>query len=62
MNSYKVTFEDGNTIVTSMNATLEQAKTYYLGKYFNFGDTDECPKDKMLKAVKVETLTKEDHT
>ena len=54
MNSFRVTFEDGNTLVTDMNASLEEAKAYYVGQYFQFGDTDECPSDKMVKAVLVE--------
>jgi len=54
MNSFKVTFSDGNTIQTGMNATLEEAEEYYVGTWFNFGDTEEQPKDKMVQAVKVE--------
>lgn len=57
MNTFKITFEDGNTITTGMNATLEQAEKYYIGQYFNFGDTEAIPYDKMVKAVKVEQLT-----
>ena len=56
MNAFKVTFEDGNTLTTSMNATLEEAQKYYIGTPFQFGDTDECPHDKLVKAVKVEQL------
>ena len=52
----KVYFEDGNTLTTQMNATPEQIEKYYLGKRFQFGDTEEHPKDKMAKAVKVEIL------
>lgn len=54
MNSYKVTFENGDTIVTGMNATLEQAKAYYVGQSFQFGDTEETPHDLIVKAVSVE--------
>lgn len=57
MNAFKITFEDGNTIHTSMNATLANAQAYYLGQRFQFGDTDECPKDRLVKAVQVEQLT-----
>jgi hypothetical protein len=49
-----VTFEDGNTLVTGFNGTLEEARAYYVGKFFNHGDTDSHPKDKMVKAIKVE--------
>ena len=53
MNTFKVIFEDGNSLVTEMNADLEEARRYY-GQYFNFGDTDEHPQDKMVKAIAVE--------
>lgn len=58
MNTVKVYFEDGNTITTSINANLKEATKYYLGKSFQFGDSEECPQDKMVKAVKVEILKK----
>jgi hypothetical protein len=54
MNSFRVQFEDGNTMYTGFNGTLADAQAYYLGQYFNFGDTDLCPKDRMVKAVLVE--------
>lgn len=51
--SVKVTFSDGNHLTTSINADLEGAKQYYLGKTFNLGSGEN---DKMAKAVKVELL------
>lgn len=57
MQTYKVTFADGNTLVTNMNATLDEARRYYVGQSFQFGDTDEHPADLMIKAVKVEALS-----
>jgi len=56
MKAYTVTFSDGNTLVTSMNATLEEATAYYTRNCFNFGDTEECMKDRMVKGIKVEAL------
>ena len=56
MNSFRIDFEDGNVIHTDMNATLEQAQEYYVGKSFQFGDRPEHPKDKMVKAVSVTQL------
>ncbi len=56
MKAYKVTFEDGNNFISEMNATLKEARAYYVGKYFQFGDTEEHPKDKMVKAVSVEEI------
>lgn len=56
MKTYKVTFADGNQVTTGMNATLEQAKNYYVGRSFQFGDTEETPNDYMVKAVSVEEV------
>jgi len=56
MNTYKITLSDGNTMTTSMNATLDEAKKYYIGVYFNFGDNDFGEPDRMVKAVKVEEI------
>lgn len=52
----RVTFADGNTVYSEMNATPEEARAYYIGQSFQFGDTEECPRDKMVKAVAVELL------
>jgi hypothetical protein len=57
MNDYKVIFEDGNELVTGFNGTLEDAADCYLGNYFQFGDTEECPKDKLIKAIIVREVT-----
>jgi hypothetical protein len=48
----KVTFANGDTISTSINATLQEAQKYYIGQYFNLGIED----DLMTKAVKVEQI------
>lgn len=56
MKTVKVYFEDGNTLTTSINGTKKEIEKYYIGKLFQFGDTEECPTDKMVKAVKVEFL------
>lgn len=56
MKTAKVYFEDGNTLITSINGTKQQIEEYYIGKSFQFGDTEEHPQDKMIKAVKVEFL------
>jgi hypothetical protein len=54
MQDITVHFEDGNKIHTSINGTNEEIEKYYIGTYFNFGDSDECPQDKMVKAITVE--------
>lgn len=56
MRAIRVTFEDGNTIVTDINGTDDEIRQYYIGKSFQFGDTHECPEDKLVKATKVEFL------
>jgi hypothetical protein len=56
MNAYKVTFEDGNTLVTNFNGSIKDASVYYIGTLFQFGDTEEHPTDMMVMAVKVEAI------
>jgi hypothetical protein len=56
MNAFKITWDDGNTTTTDMNATLDEAKRYYIGQWFNFGDTDWNVKDDMHTAVEVVQL------
>jgi len=56
MKTIKVTFEDGNTIITSINGTVFEILSYYLGQPFNFGDTQEHPTDKIATAIKVDFL------
>ena len=50
----KVTFDDGDHLTTRINADLEGAKKYYLGKRFPFEGSDE--EEIMKKAVKVEEV------
>lgn len=52
----KVTFADGNHLVTPINGTKEQIRQYYIGQEFQFGDTEEHPGDLMIKAIAVEFL------
>lgn len=58
----RVTFEDGNTVDTGINLTLEEARDYYLGKdrkgrVFNLGSgADGAEEDNMVKAVSVEEI------
>ncbi len=35
MRSVKVTFNDGNTLVTSVNGTDAEIRAYYIGQSFN---------------------------
>lgn len=54
MRSIRVHFEDGNTIDTNINGTDDEIRQYYVGQSFQFGDTEAHPRDKMVKAVRVE--------
>jgi len=54
MTYVEVTFENGNTIRTGINATLDEARRYYIGQAFELDE--ERP---MVKAVKVEELVDE---
>lgn len=38
MNTFEVTFSNGDKVVTGFNGSIEDAKAYYLGKRFNLGD------------------------
>ena len=59
MNTFRITFTTGDVIVTSMNASLQKATEYYTNNYFNFGDTQEHPADKMGRGVSVVQLNRE---
>lgn len=50
MNEYKIIFENGDYLYTRMNATLDEAKAYYLGKLFNLGSVG----DDMQKCVSLQ--------
>lgn len=61
MKTYKITFQNGDSMVTRMNDSfvsekLAEAKEYYLNNWFNFGDTEANPKDFMVKGIFVEEL------
>lgn len=48
----KATFDDGDTIITRINGTIEDAKAYYLGSVFNLGATS----DNLRRCVFVEEV------
>ncbi len=52
MITVKVTFSDGDSLVTRINASLEGAKKYYLGNVFNLGVVE----DRLVTAVNVELV------
>ena len=52
MNTYKVTFSNGDYLYTQLNASIEEAKAYYLGNIFNL-----CTEaDNLQKCVDMEEV------
>ena len=56
----KVTFDDGNTVITGINGTEDEVRDYYaLGKIFNIAGPDltgDGPSDNMVKVTDLEFL------
>lgn len=52
MKEYKITLENGDYFVTRMNASLKEAREYFLGKVLNVGTVG----DDLQKIIKVEEL------
>lgn len=56
---FRIGFENGDSLETGFNGTLEEAKAYYLGHVFNLGAVD----DDMQRCNSVEQLpTKVEHS
>jgi hypothetical protein len=53
MITVRVRFADGDEIITGINTTLEGAREYYLGKWFNVGIG---PDDNMQRAIAVDLV------
>lgn len=49
---FRIGFENGDSLETGFNGTLEEAKAYYLGCVFNLGAVD----DDMQRCNSVEQL------
>lgn len=52
----QVLFENGNEIVTDFNGNFDDASNYYVGKRFQFGDTDQHPEDYLVKCIAIKEL------
>jgi hypothetical protein len=52
MIAVKCTYENGDTTITGINGTFEEAKEYFLNKIFNIGSVE----DNLQKCVKVEKI------
>lgn len=53
MKTIRVSFNNGDFLITSINGTREEIEKYYLGNFFNIGRGES---DKITIAVKVEFL------
>jgi hypothetical protein len=52
MNTFKVTFGNGDHLITGMNATLKEAEDYYIGNWFSlYGEERD-----QVEAVEVDQL------
>lgn len=47
----KVTFDDGNSLITGFNGTIEEAKGYYVSQLF---EMNEC--EPMVQGISVELI------
>ena len=56
MKAVKVTFSDGDSLVTSINGTIEDIRTYYIGQEFNLGQPYDPTLDRVVTGVGVEEL------
>jgi len=54
MQTIKVYFENGDSLVTDINGTREEITEYYVGKTFNLGDG--AGGDLITKCTKIEFL------
>ena len=52
MKTFKVIFDNGDSLITGLNGSLEDARNYYLGTIFNLGIVD----DDMHRCVSVEEV------
>lgn len=52
MKTVKVTFDNGDNIITNINGTKSEIKEYYIGSIFNIGTYKDC----LAKAISVEFL------
>jgi hypothetical protein len=49
----KCFYEDGDTAITKINCSFEEAKSYFVGKVFNTGSVS----DNMVKCVGIDDIT-----
>jgi hypothetical protein len=56
MRSIKVTFNDGNTVVTSVNGTDAEIRAYYIGQSFNLTLDESLSLADMPIGISVEFL------
>lgn len=52
MKTAKVTYDNGDSIITNINGTEFEIKEYYIDNIFNIGTYEDC----LVKAISVEFL------
>jgi hypothetical protein len=52
MRTIKVTYDNGDSIITNINGTESEIRNYYIGNIFNIGTCEDC----LVKAVSVKFL------
>ena len=52
MKTVKVTYDNGDSIITNINGTESEIRDYYIGNIFNIGTYE----DYLAKAISVEFL------
>lgn len=58
MNAFKITLNDGSDYTTGMNATIEEAKKYFLGHLINIGRGEHDYMATCINVEQVEPLTR----
>jgi hypothetical protein len=53
MNCIRVTFSDGDSLVTRFNGTLLDARHYYMGNVFNLGGIVDPIEDRLVTAINI---------
>ena len=53
MDTFKVSFSNGDELTTGFNGTIQEAKQYYVNKFFNMGNGEA---DLMVKGTKVKQV------
>ena len=56
MQTVRVYFDNGRDLITDINGTYEEIRTYYMGQSFNLGQLHDPTKDCVCQAIRVEFI------